>query len=107
MFGGGGSGGGSISAAAPTPIMSAPSVRKGGGGSRNTDASVPYISMEDMAPRIVYLNPDSSNAMYGGLPNITLNFDTLFADPSEIGRQVVASLAAYQNRSGPLPLAIA
>jgi hypothetical protein len=107
MFGGGGSGGGSISAAAPTPIMSAPSVSKGGKGSRNTDASVPYISMEDMAPRIVYFNPDSSNAMYGGLPNITLNFDTLFADPSEIGRQVVASLAAYQNRSGPLPLAIA
>jgi hypothetical protein len=107
MFGGSGSGGGSISAAAPAPIMSAPSIGKGGGGSRNTDASVPYISMEDMAPRIVYFNPDSSNAMYGGLPNITLNFDTLFADPSEIGRQVVASLAAYQNRSGPLPLAIA
>ena len=99
--------GGSVSAAAPSTISSAPSISKGGGGSRNTDASVPYISMEDMAPHIVYNNPDSSNVLYGGLPNITLNIDTLFADPSEIGRQVVASLSAYQNRSGPLPLAIA
>ena len=108
MFGGGG-GGGSVSAAAPSVLTQAPSMggRSGGKPSRNTDASVPYISMEDMAPRIVYFNPDSSNAMYGGLPNITLNIDTLFADPSEIGRQVVASLSAYQNRSGPLPLAIA
>jgi hypothetical protein len=106
MFGGGG--GGSVSAAAPSVISSAPSLRSSGGKTpRNTDASVPYISMEDMAPRIVYNNPDSPNAMYGGLPNITLNIDTLFADPSEIGRQVVASLSAYQNRSGPLPLAIA
>jgi hypothetical protein len=107
MFGGSSTGGGSVSAAAPSVISSAPSIGKSGGGSRNTDASVPYISMEDMAPHIVYNNPDSSNVMYGGLPNITLNIDTLFADPSEIGRQVVASLSAYQNRSGPLPLAIA
>jgi len=108
MFGGGG-GGGSVSAAAPSVLTQAPSIggRSGGKPSRNTDASVPYISIEDMAPRIVYNNPDSSNVMYGGLPNITLNIDTLFADPSEIGRQVVASLSAYQNRSGPLPLAIA
>ena len=108
MFGGGG-GGGSVSAAAPSVLTQAPSMggRSGGKTPRNTDASVPYISMEDMAPRIVYNNPDSSNVMYGGLPNITLNIDTLFADPSEIGRQVVASLSAYQNRSGPLPLAIA
>ena len=106
MFGGGGK----VAATAPTVITSAPSIGKSGGsGTTNKEPYVPYISMADMAPHIVPLgvDPTAGGLITGGLPDITINIDTLFADPAEIGRQVVASLSAYQNRSGPLPLAVA
>ena len=106
MFGGGG--GGSVSAAAPSVISSAPSLRSSGGGSsRNSDASVPYISMEDMAPRIVQLGPpqDSPNAMYGRLPNIDTSRIVINVNGGD-PQAVVDALRTYQQSNGSIPIRV-
>jgi len=107
MFGGGSSG--KVSAAAPTPIASAPSMsgRSSGGSSRNTDASVPYISMESRAPHIVQLGPpqNSSNALYGGLPSIDTSGIVINVNGGD-PQAVVDALRAYQQSNGSVPIRV-
>jgi len=103
MFGGNGS----VSASSPSVISSAPSLRSSGGTTAKKEPYVPYLSMEDMAPRIVpYVRPPNSpNAMYGGLPTIDTSGIVINVNGGD-PQAVVDALRTYQQSNGSVPIRV-